>query len=239
MDHTTLRLPVRLVPRKGGQIFPILFFGFFFLFSIFWITLTASAVVSGAPIQGDEIFQKYPYLFPLGGLPFLLVGIGGVGLAVIKLLPGAPYYHVQLAADGITICKPCKTRRFAWSEISPFAVSVRITRNKNGSTTTYWVVALPAADTARLEVESERYSRSIVQIDSGQYARGKEAAASVLSDWLSQIRAEAVEHPGRLPDIVALPPDFRGRAIEVGPAATGAPLSAPAPARRSNVIERS
>jgi hypothetical protein len=238
MDETTLRLPVRLVPRKGGQIFPILFFGFFFVFSIFWITLTASAVVSGAPIQGDEIFQKYPYLFPLGGLPFLLVGIGGLGLAVIKLLPGAPYYHVQLAADGITIRKPWKTRRFVWSEISPFAVSVRITRNKNGSTTTYWVVALPAADAPRLEVESERYSRSIVQIDSGQYARGKEAAASVLSDWLSQIRAEAVEHPGRLPDIVAVPPDFRDRAIEVAASAPTSAATSTASPRRSSVIER-
>ena len=239
MDDIEMRLPIRLVPRRGAQIFQILFFGFFFCFSLFWIAMASSAVMSGQPIQGDEIFERMPYLFPLFGIPFVIVGVLGLGSAVMKLLPGSPYYYVQIAADGITTRKAWKVRRFAWSELSPFGTSLKISRNKNGTSKTWWVVALRAADAERLAFETERYKRSILQIDAGQYGSGNDdMAATVLAEWLSELRAEAVAHPGRMPDTVVVPPDFRDRAIEIAPAPAAPAVSVAAAAKRSSVIER-
>ena len=237
MDEISMRLPIRLLPRRGGQVFRIGFFAFFFCFSIFWMVMAASGTMK---IEGgNEPFAGFRSLFPLFGTLFLLVGLFGLAASLVKLLPGSPYYYVEIAPSGIAVRKAWKTRRFAWPELSPFGVSVKVSHSKNGTTTTYWVVALRAADAERLANETERYNRSILQINAGEYGAGAAAmAASVLSDWLSQIRAEAVDHPGRLPDIVAVPPDFRGRAIEVAPDASGAAAPSVAASRHSSVIER-
>ncbi len=237
MDQTSMRLPIRLLPRRGAQVFRIGFFAFFLCFSVFWIVMASSGTMKMD--DGQEPIAGFRYLFPAFGIPFVLVGLFGLFSSFAKVLPGSPYYYVAIAPDGITVRKAWKIRRFAWPELSPFGVSVKVSRNKNSTTTTYWVVALRAADAERLAYEAERYNRSVLQINAGEYGAGDaDMAASVLSDWLSQIRAEAVEHPGRLPDMVAVPPDFRDRVIELAPATAGASATAEAP-RRSSVIERS
>jgi hypothetical protein len=237
MDETSMRLPIRLLPRRGGQIFRIFFFMFFFCFSIFWIVMAASGTMHIE--DGKEPIAGFRYLFPAFGIPFVLVGVFGLASSLVKLLPGSPYYYVEIAPGGIIVRKAWKTRRFAWSELSPFGVSVKVNHGKNGTTTTYWVVALRAADADRLAYETERYNRSVLQINAGEYGVGDaDMAASVLSDWLSQIRVEAVDHPGRLPDIVAVPPNFRGRVIEVGLAMMSARATSAAAPRSSSVIER-
>jgi hypothetical protein len=237
MNDIEMRLPIRLVPRRGAQIFQILFFGFFFCFSLFWIAMASTAVMSGEQIEGEP-FASLPYLFPLFGIPFVIVGLLGLGAAVMKLLPGSPYYYVEIAGDGIAIRKAWKIRRFAWSELSPFGVALKVTRSKNGTSKTWWAVALRAADAERLAFETERYKRSIIQIDAGQYGDGNDdMAATVLAEWLSEVRGEAVAHPGRMTETIAVPPDFRDRAVEVAPAAAPA-VSVAAAAKRSSVIER-
>jgi hypothetical protein len=236
ISDTSMRLPIRLLPRRGGQIFRIFFFLFFFGFAILWTTM-ASTFLFQAPV-GNEPMPGFRYIFPAFGIPFLVVGLVGLASALLKLLPGSPYYYVELAPDGIATRKGWQIRRFAWTEISPFGVAVKVRRGKGGTTRTYWVVALRAADAARLADESQRYNRSVLQIDAGQYgANDADMAASVLSDWLNQLKAEAVAHPGRLPDTSPVPPDFRGRAIAVASAAMGSALASQAP-RRSSVIER-
>jgi hypothetical protein len=238
MNDIEMRLPIRLLPRRGAQVFQILFFGFFFGFSIFWMAMASSAVMSGDKIEGEP-FESLPYLFPLFGIPFAVIGVLGLGSAVMKLLPGSPYYYVEIGKDGITTRKAWKFRRFAWSELSPFGTFLRVTRSKNGTTKTWWVVALRAADADRLAIEAERYKRSILQIDAGQYGSGDaDQAATALADWLSELRAEAVAHPARGPASTVVPPDFRDRAIEVAPAAAAQPTSIAAAAKRSSVIER-
>ena len=232
MDETSMRLPIRLLPRKGQQIYRLLFFIFFFTFAVFWIAMAATGTLGGH--MQSEPLPGFRYAFPLFGLPFVLVGLVGIASAIAKMLPGSPFSHVEIAPEGITIRKPWKMRRFAWSQLSPFAVSLKARQDDGGRSTTYWVVALSAADTGRLAIQTERYNRSIVQIDAGEYAGGDtDMAASVLSDWLNQIRTAAVEHPGRLPSVVAVPPDFRDGAIELIAASVGA-----AAAKRSSVIER-
>jgi hypothetical protein len=179
----------------------------------------------------------FRYIFPAFGLPFMIVGLLGLAGSIAKLLPRSPYYYLEVAPDGIAVRKAWKLRRFAWSELSPFGVSIKVRRGKGGTTTTYWVVALRAADAGRATNDNERYNRSILQIDAGEYGAGDaDMAASALVDWLNALQAEAVAHPGRLPSDAAIPPDFRDRAIEVAPSGAGA-ASSPAP-RRSSVIER-
>jgi hypothetical protein len=230
-----MRLPLRLLPRRGGQVFKIAFFLFFFGFAILW-TVMASSVLFQAP-AGNEPVPGFRYIFPAFGLPFMIVGLLGLAVSIAKLLPGSPYYYVEVAPDGVAVRKASKIRRFAWSELSTFSVSVKVRRGKGGTTTTYWVVALRPADAARATDDNERYNRSILQIDAGEYGAGDaDMAASALVDWLNALQAEAVAHPGRLPSDTAIPPDFRGRAIAVAPLRTGA-TSSPPP-RRSGVIER-
>jgi hypothetical protein len=233
MDDIMMKLPLRLVPRKLGAVLLGCFFLFFFGFSVFWTIMAATGVMTGG--MENEPFPGFRYAFPAFGLPFMLVGFCGVSFAIMKLLPGSPYYHVELSAQGLTSRRIWKIQRFAWSEISPFAVSIRTKSTKGGKVTTYWVVALRAGDASFLANEKERYNRSVVQIDAGEYCSDQaEDAAPVLVDWLNGIRAEAIDRPGRAPATVAVPPDFRGAAREIG--AGAGPMSAK-PAR-SSVIER-
>ena len=230
MDDIAMKLPLRLVPRKTGQVFKILFFGFFFCFAIFW-TVAASSMLWAAPIAAEP-WPGFTYLFPLFGLPFIIVGVVGLTGAVLKLLPLSPYYHVELRPDGIGTRKLFQRRFFAWGALSPFDIAMKVRRTKGGKVTTYWIVALNAADAPYLADEKQRYNRSVLQINTGEYVNmDVENAATVLADWLNGLRQAALDRPGRAPATTAMPPDFRAAARELGAVRA-------APADRSSVIER-
>jgi hypothetical protein len=234
MDDITMKLPLRLVPGKGGAVLLCFFFLFFFGFSVFWTIMAATGVMTGG--MEDEPFPGFRYAFPLFGLPFMLIGFFGLAFAVSKLLPGSPYYHVELSAQGIKVRRAWKTEQFAWSAISPFGISVRTRSTKGGRVTTHWVVALRAAEANDLGDETARSKRSVLQIDAGQYGSAKaEQSAAVMVEWLNGIRAEAIERPGRAATNTAVPPDLRGAVREIA-AGTGR-MAATTPAR-SGVIER-
>jgi hypothetical protein len=234
MDDVMMKLPLRLVPRKVGAIFLCFFFLFFFGFAVFWTTMATTAVLTGG--MENEPIPGFRFAFPAFGIPFLLVGFFGLAFAVMKLLPASPYYHLEISPQGLTARRAWKRQQFAWSALSPFGVSVRTRSTKGGKVTNYWVVALRAGDASNLAVESERYKRSVVQIDAGEYGSdGAENAASVMVEWLNGIRTDAIGRPGRAATTIAVPPDFRGVAREIG-AATGRMPAVPA--GRSSVIER-
>jgi hypothetical protein len=234
MDDVTMKLPLRLVPRKGGAIFLCCFFLFFFGFSVFWTIMAAMGVMTGG--MEDEPFPGFRFAFPAFGIPFMLIGFFGLAFAISKLLPGSPYYHVELSAQGIKVRRAWKTEQFAWSAISPFGISVRTRSTKGGKVTTHWVVALRAGEANDLADETARSKRSVLQIDAGQYGSAKaDEAAAAMVEWLNGIRAEAIERPGRAATTTAVPPDFRGAARPIG---TGTGHMPATPAKRSSVIER-
>jgi hypothetical protein len=234
MDEVMMKLPLRLVPRKIGAIFLGCFFTFFFGFAVVWTTMATTSVMTGG--MEDEPFPGFRYAFPAFGIPFLLIGFFGLAFAILKLLPGGPYYHVEIAPQGIKVRRAWKVQQFAWPEISPFAVSARTRSTKGGRITTYWVVALRAGDEGQIANESERYRRSVLQINMADYANVEVAnAASVMVDWLNGIRAEAIDRPGRAAATTTVPPDFRGAVREI---AAGAGRLAASPTGRSSVIER-
>jgi len=225
-----MKLPLRLVPRKTGQIFKILFFGFFFGFAIFWTAMASTMLLAG-PVQ-EEPWPGFHYLFPLFGLPFIIVGVVGLTGSVLKLLPLSPYYHVELRPDGIGTRKLFQRRFFAWAALSPFDIAIKVRRTKGGKVTTYWIVALNAADAQHLADEKQRYNRSVLQINTGEYVNmDVENAATVLADWLNDLRRRAVDRPGRAASTTVVPPDFRPAAREIGRMTATS-------AERSGVIER-
>jgi len=128
-----------------------------------------------------------------------------------------------------------KMQQFAWSEISPFGISVKTRSTKGGKVSTYWVVALRASDEGFLAAEKERYNRSVLQINAGDYVNEKaEDAAGAMADWLNGIRSEAIDRPGRAVTTTAVPPNFRDAVREIAASATRSST----PPARSSVIER-
>jgi hypothetical protein len=207
MDDVMMKLPLRLTPRKLGAVFLCFFFLFFFGFSVFWTIMAANGVMTGG--MEDEPFPGFRYAFPAFGIPFMVIGFVGLSTAMMQ---------------------------FAWSEISPFGISVKTRSTKGGKVTTHWVVALRKGDESFLADEKARYNRSVLQINAGEYTQDKaEHAAAAMVDWLNGIRAEAIDRPGRTSTTTAVPPDFRGAVRETGAVAGRMPA---APAGRSSVIER-
>jgi hypothetical protein len=129
--------------------------------------------------------------------------------------------------------------RFAWSELSPFAVHTEVvtTRKKYGGksmTTYYYVIAVPAADEALLQDKEMRYSNSVFAILPGEYGAGSEEEdANALAGWLTEIRSDALANSGRAAAEVPVPLEFWGTIIT----STVQPVS-PLATNRSGVIER-
>jgi hypothetical protein len=128
MDQATLRLPIRLLPRKTHQLGRIAFFGFFFGFSLFWMG-GASGIVD---LDNGTIHIPPPGgwaagTFGLFGLPFAIIGICGIGGALLRMLPDSPYYHIEINADG------CWSARCASRSATPGAICRRSRRWSTGA----------------------------------------------------------------------------------------------------------
>lgn len=233
MEQTSFNLPIRLVPRKGGQIFQIGFFIVFTGFAIVWISVAASFTwFNDSP---NKLWLVN--LFPLFGFIFLVVGAGGLLNAIAKLLPGSPYHHLAISSEGVMIRTLCRKQPFAWSELSPFDVSVRERRDKDGDKHyDYYVVALRVADAAKLADERERYNRAVLRIDADEFgADNADVDAADLAGWLSMLRESALDRRLSANTDVSVPPGFRA-SVWMGAAPAGAALSKPA--RAEGVIQR-
>jgi hypothetical protein len=120
-----MKLPIRLIPRKGRQVALIVFFTFFAGFAVFWM------VMASRPAW--EAGNGFSW-FALFGLPFLTIGILGIVKSILSMLPNSPYYHLVLAANGLTDRSLLKTKRFAWNAVSRFSAykEVSVSRDKKG-----------------------------------------------------------------------------------------------------------
>jgi hypothetical protein len=236
MEQTSFSLPIRLLPRKGSQLFRIVFFIFFTGFAIFWITMAASFTwfSDRGPTGQMWLFN----LFPLFGFIFLGVGAWQLVSAIAKLLPGSPYHHLEISSEGLLIRTMRRKQQFGWNQVSAFDVSVRERRDKDGDTHhDYYVVALPAADAAKLSDERERYNRAVLRIDADEFgADDASADAADLSSWLNMLRESAVSRRLAAHDEVSVPPGFRA---SVWSPSGQAPQPALANSRRQeSVIQR-
>lgn len=216
MEQTSFTLPIRLLRRKGSQLLRIVFFVFFTGFAIVWITIAASSTwfSDSGPVGEMWLFN----LFPLFGIIFLGVGAWQLASAIAKLLPGSPYHHLEVSSEGLLIRTMRRKQQFGWDQLSAFDVSVRERRDKDGDTHyDYYVVALPAADAAKLADEHERYSRAVLRIDPDEFgADNTSVDAADLSAGLSLLRESALDRRLSAYEEVSMPPGLRASVWPAG-----------------------
>ena len=190
-----MRLPIYLIPRRGSQIFPLLLFGFVFGFAVFW---TAAAILISSLNDAPGTNPLFRWLFPICGIPFLLIGLGGLVVAVLKTRPGSPYHYVMLGANQIELRTLFKHRSFDWSKISLFQPQ-RSIEGEDGSVR-YYVVAGEA-----------------LRIPAREFGSGEgEISAAALADWLNAVRAQ--ERQGNLHDgdTIEVPAELRDHILSIG-----------------------
>lgn len=217
MDQAPLRLPIRLLPRKGHQIGLILFFGFFLGFSIFWMG-GASGILD---LDNGAIHIPPPggwaaSAFGLFGLPFAIIGLCGICGALLRMLPNSPYYHLEVSADGLLIRSLFNQTRHAWRDLPAFETLERRRRTKNGTRISWYTVAMEGAP---LEPGMERgasHQREVVRIDADLYgAKNGEQDARDLAAWFNQLRDLARDKQLSANEMVQVPEGFAGNAITV------------------------
>lgn len=210
-----LILPIRLVPRRRPTA----------AWAAFWLVLALSSVLM--------LEHENPLATRHAGIAILIVAVaGGSGLiAVMKLLPRSPFFHLRLGLDGLRISRPLHSRHYTWSELSAFSVldgeQPWRARYVVGA---FWAHQLDAAESGQQEPDVA------LRIDVGPYGSGLvEDDAAVLAAWLTELRERAAL--GRLDDHdeVSVPVAFRDSAIQEtrrqGPPPTP-------PGRRRPVVNR-
>lgn len=230
MENTTLPLPIRLVPRKGQQMGMLLFFTVFFAIAVLWM-----AGVSGLfDLKANRFSwpgagQRGGVAVALLALPFAAIGLGGMAVAVLKMRPGSPHYHIAIAARGIQIRELFKLRQFDWDKLPAFATIKVERRTRNGHSIAHYTVAN--------ELLADRRQREVLRIRADDYgARNGEEDAEALTAWFNALRDLALD--GRLADgrDVAVPAPFQATALS--PGAESAPTSAqPAGIIRQSGVE--
>ena len=225
MDQSqdVLKLPIRLLPRKGHQLGLIAFFGFFLGFSIFWMG-GASGILD---LDNGAIHIPPPggwaaSTFGLFGLPFAVIGICGIGGALLRLLPNSPYAHIEINADGLLVRSLFKQTRHAWRDLPAFETLEHKRRTKNGTRISWYTVAMEGAP---LEPGMERgasHQREVLRIDADGYgASNGEQDAADLAAWLNHLRELARDKRLSTNEIVDVPEGFAGNAITVATPALG------------------
>lgn len=217
MAQSATKLPIRLVPRRGQQIGMLIFFTFFGGFAIFWMAgaagiLDMDNMTINWPQSGDWIGN----LFPLFGLPFLGVGLGGIVVSLLKMRPNSPNFHLQIHSEGLVIKSLFKLRRFDWAKLPPFE-TVRVERNtKNGKKISHYTVATESTAAAENAPRRASYSREVLRVLADEYgAKNGKDDADALTAWFNELRDRARD--GRLGanEVVNVPEPFRETAISV------------------------
>jgi hypothetical protein len=183
MGQARAILPVRLLPRKRSLVFRLCFFTFFFVFSVFW-TLLAMVKSPHVDFFGVDLTNfEWRSLFPLWGIPFILIGGGGLVSTVLKILPGNPYFHLDFFVDRLVMRDVTKERRFAWHDLPPLTLKEE---SDSESGPSYYVVAMDGASVK---------SREMLCIPIDQYgtANSKKGALE-LAAWINRLRDLALHN---------------------------------------------
>ena len=234
MTEETQQLPIRLVPRKGQQIGLLAFFGFFLGFSIFWMAGAAGILdlnegTINFPRSGDWIGN----LFPLFGLPFAAVGICGLTVAVLKMLPNSPYYHIEITADGLFVRSLFKQRRYAWRELPAFETLERRRRTKNGTRIEWYTVAMEGAPLEPGMAQGASHQREVLRINADEYgAKNGQQDAADLAAWFNHLRDLAQDKRLQPNEVVEMPAGFIANAITAAPPLAGGGERRPTVERR-------
>ena len=216
MDQARVTLPVRLAPRKRALIFRLCFFAVFFIFSVFWTFMVS---VKGTHVEFNDVEvtdPKWRALFPLWGIPFVLIGLGGFISTVLKILPGSPYYHLDLSVDGLIVRGLTKQQSFAWHDLPP--LTLKVDSDSEGGPFHY-VVAMGGRTPSGKQ-------REILCIPADQYGtKNSEQGAGELAAWINRIRDLALQSRLDTGTQIEVPDGFARTVINMSAmASTGAKI---------------
>jgi hypothetical protein len=227
------RLPIRLLPRRRAQIPQILGFGFFLGFAIFWMAGAAGVInldegTLHVPPSGGWAASS----FALVGLPFAIIGLSGIVAACLKMLPGSPYYHLEVNAQGLVIRSPFKQVRYLWRALPTFETLEHRRRTKNGTRIRWYTVAVENASLEPGMEADAAHQREVLRIDADEYgAKNGQQDAADLAAWLNELRGLAIDDRLSPHESVEVPAGFVANAI-VAPSPTGPANRAPTVVRR-------
>jgi len=182
MDQAGDTLPIRLRPRKRSQIFILILFGFFFIFAIVWMIGTSQ---TGARLHFNDVEVTDPYwraMFPLFGIPFALIGICGLAVALLKVLPNSPCYYLELSSDGLTYRTLLKTQTFAWRDLPPFTSLEVEDSSGDSKTVTHYAAAM-------VDTGNGGDPREVLRISASEYGtKNNQESATALAARLNRVR---------------------------------------------------
>lgn len=218
------RLPLRLLPRRRAQIPAFLVFGFFLGFALFWMAGAAGI------LDMNEGTLRFPppggwaaSAFALFGLPFAIGGLCGIVVALLKMLPGSPYHHLEVNGDGLVIRSLFKQERHAWHALPAFETLEHRRRTKNGTRIRWYAVAVENAPLEPGMAAGATHQREVLRIDADEYgAKNGQQDALDLAAWLNGLRALAIDDRLSTHESVEVPAGFVANAIvapgRIGPA---------------------
>lgn len=222
----TLMLPIRLVPRRNQQFGLLLFFAVFFIFAIVWMAgATGILDPDSGKIRLPPPGSWLELAFALFGLPFALIGIGGMATAGLKLRRHSPHFHIALDDQGIIVKDLFTLRRFTWSGLPPFETIRVERRTRSGYRIAHYTVAM--------EVLPDTGRREMLRIRAYDYgAKNTEKDAQALTTWLNALRDLANDRRLRAGSEVQVPAPFGDTAIAIDQPAAAAPIAAARPPNR-------
>ena len=155
-------LPIRLLPRRWGQTYPLCIFSIVLGVSISFVV--AASIKEGRLGLG------------LWGTLFALLGICGLVTTVLKLLPGSPHYYLELSGDGLDHRRLFRRKTLAWRNLLPFETE------HDSEDGVHYVVGYAHST-------SSRRKRVVIRISAREYAaKNSEKAAADLARWLNSLR---------------------------------------------------
>src|SRR5262245_4235749 len=182
-----IRLPIRLLPRKGPHI-PA-------------VVVIALMIAVGIPTTVRAVlyeFPTHPFLTLFCIVWMLIVGYLCVDW-VSRLLPRSPLHHLEISGRDLSFRTIRRRESWQWSRLAAF----KVVENDTGESVTYELVASPAPD--------GKGGTQACTIDVSAFLGWGESAvdAQALANWFNDLREDAVA--GRLRDDshIAVPDAFR------------------------------
>ena len=200
-----MRLPLRVLPSRKMQAVAIVFA----LAGLGVVGFFAWMEWHGGPWQSDQTPGVVVFVW-LMILAMALMALGALAVAILRMLPDSPHYHLLLTAQSITVRTLLKSSQFPWSSLDPFTI-VKLSDSDSSVT---WIVAAAAGDARPARNDKERHRQAAFRLKSGTYGGDKQA--KVLADWLNAVRlAMTAGSPSRTE--VEVPAALQGQVLAVAP----------------------
>jgi hypothetical protein len=178
-NATTVRLPLRIIPRRRVQIGRI----------ASWLAVClVFAYLVAMKLHEQRADSWAAWKLYLIGAAVTLFALWQVIRSVAKLLPDSPFYYLRITADALEVAAPFRARRLAWSKLGAFSVAERVRSRRYGRVVDYCVIAMRAE-----EPDGDRYGRATIDINPDEYgAKSGQEDAEALAGWLNRLRVASL-----------------------------------------------